>query len=101
MPRGCEDGFPSWAKPWTWGDYYVYPEATFIGFAGLLAASAFIYLVVVARQRSAIVTFALSLALLSYPFFAGLTSEGRWTLMFGPLLGVIALASRSRVTSVA
>jgi hypothetical protein len=74
----------------------MFPETALIGFAGLFLASAFVYFVVVGQYRPAVVTFVLSLVLLSYPFFAGLTEKGRGIFIFGPLLGVIALVTRHR-----
>ncbi len=88
----CDSGSPSWLQPWTWGNYDVYPESLFIGLAGLAAASAFVVLVLVARRRvPAAASLLVSLVLLSYPYFAGLTTEGRATFWFGPLLGLAAL----------
>jgi hypothetical protein len=89
--EGCSDGFPSWLRPWAWGGYYVYPEATIVGLVALIPASAFVAFVVVGRQMLAAFALVLSLALLSYPFFAGLTAEGRRIFWFGPLLGFAAL----------
>jgi hypothetical protein len=91
--EGCRDDFPPPLEPWRWGDYYAYPEVTFIAFAGLIVASAFA--VFIFRRRPIPATLALlgSLALLSYPFFAGLTDLGRTTFTygFGSFLAVIAL----------
>jgi hypothetical protein len=89
---GCSgDGTPSWFEPWTWGDHYVYPEALYIGLVGLAAATAFV--VLLARKRLLLATAALilTLVLLSYPFFAGLTASGRVLFSFGPLLAITAL----------
>jgi hypothetical protein len=88
----CEGGSPSWLQPWTWGDHYFYPEAFFVGVAGLVAGSGFVFSVFRGRKLRAALFLAGSIALLSYPFFAGLTSEGRALFSFGPLLGFAALA---------
>lgn len=88
---GCKDGFSSWLEPWTWGEYYVYPEATVVALMALVPASAFVALVVTHRQWPALVALALSCLLLSFAFFGGLTYEGRTTLWFGPLLGLAAV----------
>src|SRR5205085_10516655 len=90
--NGCSDGDPSWLRPWTWGDHDVYPQAGIAALAGLVFASAFVALVLACRRRSAALSLGLSLVLLSYAFFAGLTTEGRALLCFGPLLGVVAVA---------
>jgi hypothetical protein len=92
----CTGGDPSWLRPWTWGDHYVYPKAGIVGVVGLIPASAFVALVVLGRRRSAAVALGLSIVLLSYAFFAGLTTEGRALLGFGPLLGVVAVAITQR-----
>ena len=92
----CRDGSPPWLEPWTWGDYYVYPTAFFIGLSGLVAASAFVGLVWKGRHRAAAGALVVTLALLSYPFFAGLTPSGRMLFWPGALLGLAALlTSRS------
>jgi hypothetical protein len=88
----CEDGFPTWYVPWTWGDYYVYPEVTLIALGGLAAATTFAALVFADRRFLSLLVFGVSLAVLSYPFFAGLTAEGRALFGFGPLLGLVAVA---------
>jgi hypothetical protein len=93
---GCNAGFPSWFQPWTWGDYYVYPEATIVALIALVPATAFVALVVGRRQSPAAAAFVLSLVLLSYAFFGGLTSEGRSLFFFGPLLGLAALGLTKR-----
>lgn len=80
----CRDGFPSWFEPWTWGDHDVYPAALIIGAAGLVAASAFVVFVFRRERLSAGITLPCTLVLLSYPFFAGLTSEGRLRFGLGP-----------------
>jgi hypothetical protein len=89
--EGCRDDFPPLLEPWAWGDYYAYPEVSFIAFAGLIVASAFA--VFIFRRQPIPATLALlgSLALLSYPFFAGLTDLGRATYAYGPFLAIIAL----------
>jgi hypothetical protein len=89
--KWCKTGFPSWFQPWAWGDYYVYPEATIAALMALVPATAFVALVVGRRQSSAAAAFVLSLVLLSYAFFGGLTSDGRVLFSFGPLLGLAAL----------
>jgi hypothetical protein len=88
----CAGGEPSWLRPWTWGDHYVYPKAGIVGLVGLVPAVVFVVLVVGYRWRSAVVSPCLSIVLLSYAFFAGLTTEGRALFWFGPLLGVAAVA---------
>lgn len=95
----CRYGFPSWVQPWTWGDYYVYPEALYVALAGLAAACAFVAFVLANHRRLATATFLLSLLLLSYPYFAaGADVSGRAIVVFGalgligPFLGVMALA---------
>jgi hypothetical protein len=94
--NGCSEGDPSWLRPWTWGDHYVYPKAGVVGLVGLIPASAFVALVILCRRRSAAVSLCLSIVLSSYAFFAGLTAEGRALLGFGPLLGVVAVAITQR-----
>ena len=90
--EGCnEPGFPSPLRPWTWGEYGVFPEVVVPALDGLAAACAFVAFVVRRRRLYAGATLLLSLLLLSYPFFAGLTAEGRANFSFGPLLGLIAL----------
>lgn len=89
--EGCKPGFPSWFRPWSWGDYYVYPEATIAAVVALVPASAFVALVVARRQRSAAAALVLSLILLSYAYFGGLTSRGHQLFWFGPLLGLAAV----------
>jgi hypothetical protein len=90
---GCEDGFPSFLEPWTWGEYYVYPEVTFVALAGLAAASALAVLAFLGRQLLGAVALVVSLVLLSYPFFAGLTSSGRALFWFGALFGIAAVTA--------
>jgi hypothetical protein len=98
----CEDGTdcaerdPSWLRPWTWGDHYVYPRAGIVALVGLVPATAFVALIVLGRRRSAALSLGLSVVLLSYAFFAGLTTAGRALLCFGPLLGVVAVAFTQR-----
>ena len=94
--EGCRSGSPPRLQPWAWGDYSVFPEAAVIGLAGLVIASTFVYLILRGLDRQAIAALVISLVLLSYPFFAGLTEEGRELFVFGPLLGVIALVTRRR-----
>jgi hypothetical protein len=89
---GCSRGFPSWLRPWTWGDHYVYPEAFYLGLLGLAAANVFVVLVWVHRPLAAAGVFAASVVLLSYPFFAGLTSSGRVQFALGPVLAIASLA---------
>ena len=86
----CEGGFPAWTEPWTWGDYYVYPEVTFVALAGLGAATAFAVLVFLGRRWLAALALLLTLAVLTYPYFGGLTVEGRALLWWGALLGLAA-----------
>ena len=87
---------------WLWA-------ASIAGFAGFLGsslncdasialvpASAFVVLVVLGRRWSAALSLGVSVVLLSYAFFAGLTTEGRALLCFGPLLGVAAVAFTQR-----
>ena len=90
--NGCFAGDPSWLRPWTWGDYSVYPQAGIAALVGLVPASVFVALVLACRRRGAALSLGLSVVLLSYAFFAGLTTEGRALLSFGPLLGVAAVA---------
>jgi hypothetical protein len=90
--NGCTEGDPSWLRPWTWGDHYVYPRAGIAAIAGVVVASAFVALVLACRRWSAAVSLGVSVVLLSYAFFAGLTTEGRALLCFGPLVGVAAVA---------
>jgi hypothetical protein len=92
----CAGGDPSWLRPWTWGDHDVYPTAGIVGLVGLVSASVFVALVVLGRRWSAALSLALSIVLLSYAFFAGLTGEGRALLCFGPLLGAAAVAITNR-----
>lgn len=87
----CKDGSPSWAEPWTWGDYDVYPAALVIGVMGLVAATACVIWVFKRARFGAWISFACSILLLSYPLFAGLTFQGRVLLGLGPLLGLGAL----------
>ena len=94
--NGCVEGDPSWLRPWTWGDHYVYPKAGVVGLVALIPASAFVVLVVLGRRWSAAVSLGVSVVLLSYAFFAGLTTEGRALLCFGPLLGLVAVAITER-----
>jgi hypothetical protein len=94
--NGCVEGDPSWLRPWRWGDHYVYPDAGIVGVVGLVPASAFVALVVLGRRWSAAFSLGLSVVLLSYAFFAGLTTVGRALLCFGPLLGVAAVAITER-----
>jgi hypothetical protein len=89
----CKQGSPSWFQPWTWGDYYVFPEVTYIAFVAFLCTGAFVGLVVARRQTAAVVALACSVALLAYPYFAGLTAYGRALFSFGPLLAIGALAA--------
>lgn len=90
--EGCKSGSPSWLQPWTWGEYDVFPEAAYVGLVGLVASSAFVLFVLHRRPHAAAAAFAASVALLSYPFFAGLTPSGRGTFVFGPLLALASLA---------
>lgn len=94
--NGCVGGDPSWLRPWTWGDHYVYPKAGIAALIALVPASAFVVLVVLGRRWSAAVSLGVSVVLLSYAFFAGLTTEGRALLCFGPLLGVAGVAFTQR-----
>jgi hypothetical protein len=91
--EGCRDDFPPLVEPWAWGEYDAFPEVTFIAFAGLVAVCAFALFMYQRRFVPASLALLCSFALLSYPFFAGLTDEGRATLAFGPALGVVALAA--------
>lgn len=94
---GCHSaGFPSLLEPWTWDDFDVFPEVFFIALAGLLAAVALLVSVLKGRRPLAAIAFASSLVLLSYPFFAGLTDEGRTLLASGALLGFGAVAFTPR-----
>lgn len=98
----CEGGFPAWSEPWTWGEYYVYPEVTFVAAAGLGFATVFVVLAFLGQRALAAVALVVSLVLLTYPFFAGLTASGRALFWFGPLLGIAAVPAirRRRWTTV-
>jgi hypothetical protein len=89
--EGCKPGFPSWFQPWSWGDYYVYPQATIVALSALIPATIFVVLVAAQRQWVAAGALVLSITLLSYAYFGGLTSEGRAYFWFGPFLGLAAL----------
>ncbi len=99
--EGCKPGSPSWLRPWTWGDFYVYPEAMIVGLAALVPGTAFVVFVVTDRRLPAAAALLPCLVLLGYPYFAGLTTSGRTTFGFGPLLGFAAIyvmrRSRSRL----
>jgi hypothetical protein len=92
----CRDGSPGWLEPWTWGDYSVYPEVSYVSAAGFAAASAFLVLTTRRRRMPATIAFFVSLVLLSYPYFAGLTESGRGLFVFGPLLGAGAVVAMHR-----
>ena len=92
----CEGGFPSWTEPWTWGDYYVYPEVTFVALAGLGVATAFVVLVFLGRRWLAALALLLTLTVLIYPFFAGLTVEGRVLFGWGALVRLAAVPAIRR-----
>lgn len=94
--NGCSEGGASWLRPWTWGDHHVYPKAGVVALVGLVPASAFVALVLAGRRASAAVSLGASVVLLSYAFFAGLTTEGRALFCFGPLLGAAAVAFTQR-----
>jgi hypothetical protein len=66
---------------------------------GLAPAIAFVVLVVSGRRHAAVVAFGFSLVFLSYPFFAGLTQEGRVPFAFGVLLGIAAIAAAPAPTA--
>jgi drug/metabolite transporter superfamily protein YnfA len=91
--EGCKSGSPARFQPWTWDEYSVSPEAGYLGLLGLASASVFV--VLVWRRRPALAGAALtaSVALLIYPFFAGLTPSGRVAFALGPVLAVVSLAS--------
>lgn len=74
------------------------PATPYLGLGGWAAATAFVVLLLRDRRRTAAVALAASLALLSYPFFVGLTPSGRGNYAFGPVLALAALwnAARSR-----
>lgn len=93
---GCKSGSPSWLQPWTWGSYYVYPEATIMGALGLVVASAFVGFVFKGQRLAAAASFVIALALLSYPYFGGLTAAGRELFAFGPVLGFAAMLADRR-----
>lgn len=96
---GCDDpGFPSLIEPWTWGRFDVFPEVFFVALAGLASAGLFVVFVLRGARLVAAVTFALALALLSYPFFAGLTDHGRALFAWGLLLGLAAVVTTRRRT---
>lgn len=94
--EGCTSGSPSWFRPWTWGEYSVSPEVGYIALVGLAAATVFVVLVLLRRQLLAAGAFAASVALLIYPFFAGLTLSGRVIFAFGPLLAIASLVRLAR-----
>src|SRR5512140_2058123 len=72
---GCSASPVEWAKPWTLGSHYVFPEVFFIALAGLLGASVFAVGVLRRKFIPAVAAFGATTTLLTYPFFAGLTSE--------------------------
>jgi hypothetical protein len=90
--QGCDHDAPPPLEPWRWSDYYVFPEASYVGAAGVAAASAALFLVFKYKPLLAASMLLVSLVLLSYPFFGGLTVSGRAIFSFGFLLGVGALA---------
>jgi hypothetical protein len=104
--QSCEDGSPSWAEPWTWGDYYVHPAPLFIGLVALAAATLFVGLVFKSRRLLAALALGLTLLLLTYPYFSGFEArvpragldktEARVLFSIGPLLGVAALLTLRR-----
>jgi hypothetical protein len=92
----CDDasecsGDLRWTQPWTLSHQYVFPEVFLIALGGLAFATLFV--VFVRRQHAlyAAAAFAVSVLLLAYPFFGGLTSDGRRFFWFGPLVGAAAL----------
>lgn len=95
---GCKTGFPSWLRPWTWGEYSVFPEVLYTAVPGLILASVFVVLVLFRRRLPAMGAFILTLGLLSYPFFGGFTNQGRVIVSFGALLGLATLARYRRGT---
>lgn len=97
--EGCRPGPPPWFQPWEWGEYYASPESAYVGLAGLAAASVFIFQVRRRRPLVAAGALLVSLVLLSYPFFAGLTESGRGLLVFGPAPGIAALAALARTAA--
>ena len=92
----CARRSPLWLQPWTWGDSYVFPEATIMGVLGFLVASFFVAFIFDRYWWPAAGSLAISLILMSYPFFGGLTQEGRAKLAFGPLFALSALLARPR-----
>lgn len=92
----CAAGLPSLLEPWTWDDFDVFPETLYLALVGLSAAALLVVLVVRGNRLFSAVALVSSLALLSYAFFAGLTTEGEvkfvWGLVFG--LGAVATATR-------
>lgn len=97
----CKTGFPSWLQPWTWGDYYVHPEAFYAALAGLVPAAALVYWALTGRRLAALVAFLVSLVPLSYAFFGGLTPDGRVLLgVTGAILaGATLIAAPDRAAS--
>lgn len=87
----CESGSPPLLKPWVWGDYEDVPAVRYIALGGLLASSAFVVAVYLGRRVLAVITLLVSAAFLSYPFFAGLTSQGRLLFGFGAVFGLAAI----------
>jgi uncharacterized membrane protein len=72
-----------------------------VAFAGLAGAIVFTMLVFGGRRLLAAVALGVTLLLLSYPFFAGLTSSGRVLFAFGVLFGLAAVpATRPRRAAV-
>lgn len=84
---GCRSGSPPWFEPWRWDQYSVFPEVSYVSVAGLAMASAFLYLSIRRRRLPAAIALLLTLVLLSYPYFAGLTESGRGLFVLGPFLG--------------
>ena len=94
---GCDgSGSVPWLKPWTLGSYYVFPEVFYIALVGLLSATLFTVAVVRRHLIPSVAALVATLVLLAYPFFAGLTSEGRRLFWFGPFIGIAALAVSRR-----
>ncbi len=97
--EGCDvAGFPSVVEPWTWSDYDAFPEVFVIGLLGLAGAALLVVFVVRRNRGLAAVAFVSSAVLLSYPFFAGLTEEGRLNFVWGFALGLGAVLANTRRT---
>lgn len=89
----CDQSPPPPFQPWRWGHHETIPEVRYLAVAGVLAACGFVVAVYLRRRVLAVIALLASTLLLSYPFFAGLTSEGRVMLCFGVVLGIAAIVA--------